>query len=94
MFPRRREPLPFVRRAVSSAGRAPALQAGGRRFEPVTAHREAAGVAFESNEAAPGATMNDGIMDMGAVEAAWFEDTEGNLVSMAEFSGGSPFRRA
>src|SRR5204863_7080409 len=26
-------------RAVSSAGRAPALQAGGRRFEPVTAHR-------------------------------------------------------
>ena len=27
-------------RAVSSAGRAPALQAGGRRFEPVTAHWE------------------------------------------------------
>ena len=26
-------------RAVSSAGRAPALQAGGRRFEPVTAHQ-------------------------------------------------------
>ena len=26
-------------RAVSSAGRAPALQAGGRRFDPVTAHR-------------------------------------------------------
>src|SRR5205085_276728 len=25
-------------RAVSSAGRAPALQAGGRRFDPVTAH--------------------------------------------------------
>src|SRR5579871_1781981 len=26
-------------RAVSSAGRAPALHAGGRRFEPCTAHR-------------------------------------------------------
>jgi hypothetical protein len=26
--------------AVSSAGRAPALQAGGRRFDPVTAHQE------------------------------------------------------
>src|SRR6184192_145305 len=28
----------FRRGAVSSAGRAPALQAGGRRFEPCTAH--------------------------------------------------------
>jgi hypothetical protein len=28
-------------RAVSSAGRAPALQAGGRRFDPVTAHHKA-----------------------------------------------------
>src|SRR6266446_4278297 len=27
-------------RAVSSAGRAPALQAGGRRFDPVTAHSQ------------------------------------------------------
>jgi peptide-methionine (R)-S-oxide reductase len=27
-------------RAVSSAGRAPALQAGGRRFDPVTAHSD------------------------------------------------------
>jgi hypothetical protein len=30
------------RRAVSSAGRAPALQAGSRRFEPVTAHSQRA----------------------------------------------------
>ena len=29
----------FLARAVSSAGRAPALQAGGRRFDPVTAHQ-------------------------------------------------------
>src|SRR5690349_22673834 len=33
-------------RAVSSAGRAPALQAGGRRFDPVTAHVEAAQVSL------------------------------------------------
>ena len=30
--------IPPGARAVSSAGRAPALQAGGRRFEPCTAH--------------------------------------------------------
>src|SRR5947208_8631255 len=39
----RRSPRPPVSlggRAVSSAGRAPALQAGGRRFDPVTAHRK------------------------------------------------------
>ena len=31
--------LAYLRpRAVSSAGRAPALQAGGRKFEPCTAH--------------------------------------------------------
>jgi hypothetical protein len=30
--------LPLPGRAVSSVGRAPALHAGGRRFEPVTAH--------------------------------------------------------
>ena len=35
-----------VTRAVSSAGRAPALQAGGRRFDPVTAHVEAAQVSL------------------------------------------------
>src|SRR3982751_4026027 len=33
-------------RAVSSAGRAPALQAGGGRCEPVTAHVEAAQVSL------------------------------------------------
>src|SRR5438034_2523994 len=31
--------LNSLSRAVSSVGRAPALQAGGRRFETVTAHR-------------------------------------------------------
>src|SRR5262249_49239838 len=36
--PNREPPLHSHCRAVSSAGRAPALQAGGRRFDPVTAH--------------------------------------------------------
>jgi hypothetical protein len=35
----RRRGYAFECRAVSSAGRAPALQAGGRRFDPVTAQR-------------------------------------------------------
>src|SRR5438874_1413522 len=39
MFARRGSRYGWQARAVSSAGRAPALQAGGRRFEPVTAHR-------------------------------------------------------
>jgi hypothetical protein len=33
-----RIPLGSPYRALSSAGRAPALQAGGRRFDPVSAH--------------------------------------------------------
>src|SRR5436189_816832 len=39
MFARSGSRYGWQARAVSSAGRAPALQAGGRRFEPVTAHR-------------------------------------------------------
>ena len=33
-------PLRVTIRAISSAGRAPALQAGGRRFDPVIAHQK------------------------------------------------------
>jgi hypothetical protein len=33
---------PVVPRGISSAGRAPALQAGGRRFDPVILHHQAA----------------------------------------------------
>jgi catechol 2,3-dioxygenase-like lactoylglutathione lyase family enzyme len=49
------------------------------------------GVTFESYPARPGATMTNGIMDRGSMKAAWFKDTEGNLISIAEFSQGSPF---
>lgn len=49
------------------------------------------GVTIEQYPAPPGATVSDGIMDNGFVRAAWFKDSEGNLVSVAQFAGGSPF---
>jgi hypothetical protein len=51
------------------------------------------GVSFESYPPPPSATVNNGIIDMGPVKAAWFKDSEGNLISLAEFPAGSPFRR-
>jgi catechol 2,3-dioxygenase-like lactoylglutathione lyase family enzyme len=51
------------------------------------------GVAFEAYPPPPGANLTDGITDMGQVKAAWFKDSEGNLISIAEFPSGSPFRR-
>ena len=49
------------------------------------------GVIFEEYEPPPGAAATDGIMDFGGVKSAWFKDSEGNLLSIAEFAGGSPF---
>jgi mannose-6-phosphate isomerase-like protein (cupin superfamily)/catechol 2,3-dioxygenase-like lactoylglutathione lyase family enzyme len=49
------------------------------------------GVVFEEYEPLPGASASDGIMDFGGVRSAWFKDSEGNLLSIAEFAGGSPF---
>jgi catechol 2,3-dioxygenase-like lactoylglutathione lyase family enzyme len=57
------------------------------------ARLKARGVEFESYPPPPGVTMSDSIMDMGPVKAAWFKDTEGNLISIAEFPSGSPFQR-
>lgn len=45
------------------------------------------GVEFEQYEPRPGATFEDGVMDMGSVRAAWFKDSEGNLISLAQFVG-------
>jgi catechol 2,3-dioxygenase-like lactoylglutathione lyase family enzyme len=45
------------------------------------------GVELETYEAPPGCTFSDGIMDYGAVRAAWFKDSEGNLISVAQFVG-------
>ena len=36
-------PVCNTHRGISSAGRAPALQAGGRRFDPVILHQDRAG---------------------------------------------------
>jgi mannose-6-phosphate isomerase-like protein (cupin superfamily)/catechol 2,3-dioxygenase-like lactoylglutathione lyase family enzyme len=49
------------------------------------------GVVFEEYEPLPGASASDGIMDFGGVRSAWFKDSEGNLISIAEFAGASPF---
>jgi catechol 2,3-dioxygenase-like lactoylglutathione lyase family enzyme len=60
--------------------------------ESTVARLQSKGVTFEMYAAPPGATMKNGIMDRGNMKAAWFKDTEGNLISIAEFSQGSPFR--
>ena len=55
------------------------------------ARLRAAGVTIEQYPPPPGATVTDGVMDNGFVRAAWFKDSEGNVLSVAEFAGGSPF---
>jgi catechol 2,3-dioxygenase-like lactoylglutathione lyase family enzyme len=60
--------------------------------ESAVARLQSKGVTFEIFPGPPGATMKNGIMDRGSMKAAWFKDTEGNLISIAEFSQGSPFR--
>jgi catechol 2,3-dioxygenase-like lactoylglutathione lyase family enzyme len=62
--------------------------------ESTVARLQSKGVTFEIFPGPPGATMKNGIMDRGSIKAAWFKDTEGNLISIAEFSHGSPFGHA
>ena len=57
-------------------------------IEQAVAALEARGVAFESYEPPPGATRRGATTDFGPVRAAWFKDSEGNLISIAEFRGG------
>jgi catechol 2,3-dioxygenase-like lactoylglutathione lyase family enzyme len=47
----------------------------------------ACGVVFEQYEPRPGVTFENDVMDMGTVKAAWFKDSEGNLISVAQFGG-------
>ena len=49
---------------------------------------QARGVEFETFEAPPGCTFEDCVMDYGAAQAAWFKDSEGNLISIVQFVGG------
>lgn len=62
-------------------------------LEAEVARLKARGVSFESYPPPPRATTTGEITDMGQVKAAWFKDSEGNLISIAEFSSGSPFQR-
>ena len=59
--------------------------------ESMVATLRSNGVNFEEYEPPPGAFATDGITDFGGVKAAWFKDSEGNLLSIVEFAGGSPF---
>lgn len=49
------------------------------------------GVQLEDYEPPAHATKHDGITDFGAVKAAWLKDTEGNLISVGQFTHGTPF---
>jgi predicted enzyme related to lactoylglutathione lyase len=42
----------------------------------------------------PGTSERDGIWWGEHMSVAWCSDTEGNLLSLGQFAGGSPFRRA
>jgi mannose-6-phosphate isomerase-like protein (cupin superfamily)/predicted enzyme related to lactoylglutathione lyase len=59
--------------------------------ESMVARLRSNGVIFEEYEPSPGASETDGIMDFGGVKAAWFKDSEGNLISIVEFADLSPF---
>jgi glyoxalase/bleomycin resistance protein/dioxygenase superfamily protein len=52
--------------------------------EAAVAELRARGVSFETYEAPPGSTFGDGIMDHGTVKAAWFKDSEGNILCIDE----------
>src|SRR5260370_41410878 len=62
--------------------------------ESTVARLQSKGVTFETFPGPPGAVMKNGIMDRGSMKAAWFKDSEGNLISIADFSPGSPFGHA
>ena len=56
--------------------------------EEAAAELRSRGVELETYDAPPGCSFRDGIMDYGAVKAAWVKDSEGNLISFAQFVGG------
>jgi catechol 2,3-dioxygenase-like lactoylglutathione lyase family enzyme len=55
--------------------------------EREVAELKAKGVVFEEYDV-PGMKTKDGIVDAGGAKAAWFKDTEGNI--MAIIQGGAP----
>jgi hypothetical protein len=59
--------------------------------ESMVATLRSNGVIFEEYEPPQGASATDGVMDFGGIKAAWFKDSEGNLLRIVQFAGGSPF---
>ncbi|HEX3237926.1 MAG TPA: VOC family protein [Gaiellaceae bacterium] len=57
-------------------------------IEATAAELRRRGIELETYEAPPGCSFSDGIMDYGPVKAAWFKDSEGNLISIAQFVSG------
>lgn len=62
-------------------------------LESEVARLRSLGITLEEFPPLPGATVRNGVMDMGYMRAAWFKDTEGNLISIAEFRSSSPAHR-
>ena len=63
-------------------------------IQRAVAELDANGVIFENPEPPPHATRQGAITDFGEVKAAWFKDSEGNVISIAEFPSGGPFARS
>jgi len=55
-------------------------------IEQTVATLRGRGVGFETYDVP---TMKDGIADFGVLRAAWFKDSEGNLLSIAQFASAS-----
>lgn len=69
----------------SSSGTHDQLGFGVEDIEAAVAELRDRGVELETYDAPPGCSFRDGIMDYGAVKAAWVKDSEGNLISFAQF---------
>lgn len=51
------------------------------------------GLQLEDYEPPPHATGHGGITNFGAGKAAWLKGSEGNLISVGQFTDGTPFTR-
>jgi len=61
-------------------------------LDAVVARLREGGVELESFPAPPGAVVDNRVLVRDQMRAAWFKDSEDNLISIAQFAGGSPFR--
>jgi hypothetical protein len=52
--------------------------------EAEVAELKARGVKFEEYEMPPGMTMKNSIVTAGGAKTAWFKDTEGNILAIAQ----------